>query len=282
MFDNRLLAISPLFAKIGVLDKINFLIKLFYVANLMIFYRVFCARKITFRLLMVQHFGDKIYSVDYYGNRLYLKFVDLIMGLNNTQRESDIKYDEYISKGDVVCDVGAHIGTHTLKMMDCVGNDGVVVAIEPDLTNFGLLALNLGNINTKTTIIILNNALATKNDIMKLYHQVRSGFSSMHYSLKRQTEKYSLVNAITFSTLFDKLNNIDINLMKVDIEGAEEELFLNEVKTWEMKKIKIIILDTHSGVDYDKITTHLSNYGYKFKLKNDKYYFYLPGDDRFI
>ncbi len=68
--------------------------------------------------------------------------------------------------------------------------------------------------------------------------------------------------------------------MKVDIEGAEEQLILSEINIWK-KKIKLLIVDTQSGVDYTKIVIHLSEYNYKFKVKNDKFYFYLHGDTRF-
>jgi precorrin-6B methylase 2 len=48
-----------------------------------------------------------------------------------------------LKSGDVVFDVGAHIGTFSLKAARLVGEDGLVVALEPELENCNLLEVNV-------------------------------------------------------------------------------------------------------------------------------------------
>ena len=46
-----------------------------------------------------------------------------------------------LSKGDVVIDVGAHIGKYTITLAKVVGPEGLVIAIEPNPINFAFLLL---------------------------------------------------------------------------------------------------------------------------------------------
>jgi len=43
----------------------------------------------------------------------------------------------------VVFDVGAHIGSFSLKAARMVGEDGLVIAMEPELENYRLLQENV-------------------------------------------------------------------------------------------------------------------------------------------
>jgi protein-L-isoaspartate O-methyltransferase len=45
----------------------------------------------------------------------------------------------FVRPGDVVLDVGAHIGYYTLLLSRLVGDQGRVYAFEPDPSNFALL-----------------------------------------------------------------------------------------------------------------------------------------------
>jgi FkbM family methyltransferase len=49
-----------------------------------------------------------------------------------------------VDEGDLVFDVGAHIGTFAIPLAGAVGKHGRVVAIEADADNFSLLTRNLG------------------------------------------------------------------------------------------------------------------------------------------
>jgi FkbM family methyltransferase len=49
----------------------------------------------------------------------------------------------HIKRGSTVVDIGAHIGTHSVPYMRAVGNEGMVIAIEPNPVNFCCLLFNM-------------------------------------------------------------------------------------------------------------------------------------------
>ena len=66
-------------------------------------------------------------------------------------------------EGDVVIDVGAHIGPYTLKASKRVGLNGKIIAIEADPENFDILNRNI-QLNKLTNVIALNYAVYSKED----------------------------------------------------------------------------------------------------------------------
>ena len=61
-------------------------------------------------------------------------------------------------EGDIVVDVGAHVGHYTLISSKRVGQNGKVVAIEADPDNFEMLNRNI-KLNGLTNVIPLNYAV---------------------------------------------------------------------------------------------------------------------------
>src|SRR5215216_2460824 len=86
-----------------------------------------------------------------------------------TFHEDDIIEHNFTPKnGDIVIDVGAHIGPYTLKASKLVGLNGKVVAIEAAPDNFDILNRNI-QLNKLTNVIALNYAAYSKEDKIKLY-----------------------------------------------------------------------------------------------------------------
>lgn len=77
-----------------------------------------------------------------FGNKLFLGKKGLAMSISHYGKyeETEAKImEQKISKGDIVVDVGANIGIHTLNMAKIVGKTGKVFAFEPEITNFEIL-----------------------------------------------------------------------------------------------------------------------------------------------
>src|SRR5690606_34858412 len=67
---------------------------------------------------------------------------------------------KYIKEGDVVLDVGANIGFHTLYFAELVGTSGKVFAIEPIDINFNALTVNC-NLNNFSNIYAFKNVFGS-------------------------------------------------------------------------------------------------------------------------
>jgi len=73
-----------------------------------------------------------------------------------------------LKAGDVVLDVGAHIGSFSIKASRLVGREELVVAVEPEIENYRMLAENI-RINGLGNVVPLLMALSDIPGQAKLY-----------------------------------------------------------------------------------------------------------------
>ena len=177
-----------------------------------------------------------------FGNKLFLNKKGLALSISHygTYEQSEAKVmEEKIKGGNIVVDVGANIGLHTLNMARIVGNTGQVFAFEPDPSNFKILGKNV-KVNNYKNIILEQKAVGDKHGRATLYQSDDPGRHRIFPQTKAkgqvQVELTSLDKYFIDSNLVDK-----INFIKIDIEGLEfsvlkgmENILKNN------KKIKIL------------------------------------------
>ncbi|HLD72463.1 MAG TPA: FkbM family methyltransferase [Candidatus Nanoarchaeia archaeon] len=124
-----------------------------------------------------------------------------------------------VKKGDIVVDIGAHIGYYTLILAKLVGEQGKVYAFEADPANFALLKRNVG-INGYKNVIMEQKAVSNSSGKVKLYLGKER---STHHSIRKN--KYSGEDYVSVETirLDDYFKDISIHFAKIDIEGGEFE-----------------------------------------------------------
>ncbi len=71
-------------------------------------------------------------------------------------------FERMLKKGDIVYDIGAHVGYFTLLASVLVGDEGKVIAFEPSLRNFLFLKKHI-KINKLKNVICLNVAVSNKS-----------------------------------------------------------------------------------------------------------------------
>jgi FkbM family methyltransferase len=150
--------------------------------------------------------------------------------------------------GDVMVDVGANIGYFTLLAAAIVGPKGKVVAVEahPDL--FALLRRNVV-MNGHRSLVTLCNAAAWSKPGRLPFHQ-RVGYAS-NSSLASagpsglqnlgDTEEVTQVDAVVLDDVLDGLERIDV--MKIDVEGAEIQAFRGLSRTLEARPAMKIMFE---------------------------------------
>ncbi len=139
-------------------------------------------------------------------------------------------YDEAarIQKGQIVLDVGAHIGIFALHAASLVGKHGRVIAIEPEDENFRLLMANcrlsgLRNVNP------FNVALSSSVGKRKLRiftlggtaAHVLEGSAAERKSRRRPGCRIALVDSETIGSIVEKLRLETVDVIKIDVEGHE-------------------------------------------------------------
>lgn len=128
-------------------------------------------------------------------------------------------FQERIKPGDIVLDIGAHIGYYTLMAAKRVGNSGKVYAFEPNMDNSALLTKNL-KLNKYKNVVLINKAIAQSSKKAKLFlSRVSTGMHSL-IDIDNDSENTTLIDTVSLDKFFGK-NPPPISVIKMDIEGGE-------------------------------------------------------------
>ncbi len=177
-----------------------------------------------------------------FGNKLFLSKKGLALTVSHygTYEELEAKImEEKIEIGNIVVDVGANIGLHTLNMARIVGNAGQVFAFEPDPSNFEILKKNV-KINNYKNIILEQKAVGDKHGRTTLYQSDHPGKHRI-FPQTEQAKSQVQVELTNLDNYFDSDMTDKINFIKIDVEGLEFSVLKgmkNILKN--SKKIKIL------------------------------------------
>src|ERR687891_2365945 len=187
-----------------------------------------------------------------------------------TIHEDDIIEHFTPKQGDIVVDIGAHIGLYTIISSKRVGANGKVVAIEAHPSNFEMLKSNI-KLNQLTNVIPLNYAVYSKETKIKLYlPEVESGYTIYNTIMSNRAgteDKFVDVNAQTVDYLL-QLNKItDVNWVKIDVEGAEFEVLKGASNVLSKSKDIALLIEVHGLDNYRPILEFLGSYNFKIEFE---------------
>jgi FkbM family methyltransferase len=155
--------------------------------------------------------------------------------------------------GDIVVDVGAHIGLYTLIAAKRVGSSGKVIAIEPDPDNCNLLKRNI-ELNRLTNVTILERAAFSSDSKLKLYLPGKErGFTKLSTTMANRatTENFLEIDASTLDHLMLMQGITQVNWIKIDVEGAELEVLKGATVTLSASKNIALLVEVHNVNDID-------------------------------
>ena len=173
---------------------------------------------------------------------------------NFTQSKCLDKFLTFIEKNALkfnhVLDIGAWVGTWTMKINPFCGR---VIAFEPDPLHYECLVQNVPE-------EVETHQLAVGND-KKMISLSEDNFT--------QAKRVLGEGNIPMVTL-DSLNFIDVDLIKIDVEGYEMEVLKGADKTLENVKYLMIELNNNSkkyGSSYLEIEKYLRKKGFRVMIK---------------
>jgi FkbM family methyltransferase len=210
-------------------------------------------------------------SVPKYDYKFYCRInrEDLVFMTNH---EDDIIEHFTPKQGDIVVDIGAHMGRYTIISSKRVGTNGKVVAIEAHPGNFEMLNRNI-KLNQLTNVIPLNYAVYSKETKIKLYlPEEDSGFTIYNTIMSNRAgteDKFVEVNANTLDCLL-QLNQIreeEVNWVKIDVEGAEFEVLKGATNVLSKSKDIALLIEIHGPDNYRPILNFLSLYNFKIDFE---------------
>lgn len=167
---------------------------------------------------------------------------------------------EYLSlnkiKPTLIIDCGANIGLTTIQFSIAFPNSKII-SIEPDEKNFKMLRDNTrGNLNITT----INKAIWSGVTSLKIDRSFRDGQEWSVRTIKESSLANNTVQTITILKLLEESKCSKIDFLKIDIEGAEAELFNNESNYEFLNYTNCIAIEIHDEcVDRNKIYTILKS-----------------------
>jgi FkbM family methyltransferase len=129
-------------------------------------------------------------------------------------------FKKVLKQGDRVIDIGANIGWFTLLSARIVGRSGLVVSFEPEPENFSLLTKSICK-NRFSNVISFNEVVSDIDGSQMLNLSQRSDLHSIVHDFGGER---ILVQASKLETVAKRLNLDRVDLVKIDVEGAEPQV----------------------------------------------------------
>lgn len=144
---------------------------------------------------------------------------------SGNERPHQMRFKELLTEGDVIIDIGANWGLHTLYTSTLVGKTGKVVSVEPFLPAFVELEWHIAKNNCKN-VVALNFAVGEFDGEIKIFSKDNSSQGVVFdcVNKKETMEGESFVEQKKLDTIVQELKLKKIDLIKVDVEGAEHHV----------------------------------------------------------
>ena len=191
----------------------------------------------------------------------------------HSQASSLKKYIDSKLKRGLIIDAGANIGAASI-FFHLTFKNVCVFAIEPDTFNFELLESNTINIWNQ---INFQGALSSTDGYLYLIDPLTG---NMDFRTQNEKSTNSIkVKSICIPTILQLLSSIDITpfILKIDIEGAEDELFSKNID-W-IAQFPLIIIELHawmlpfSGSNFNFVKA-ISNYDFDILIRGENLFLY--------
>jgi FkbM family methyltransferase len=160
-----------------------------------------------------------------------------------------------VNRGDIVYDVGAHVGYFTIIFSKLVGPTGRVYSFEPFSDNARYIFKHV-ELNGLNNVTVIKAGIGEKNESAFFRRQDHTATVRMDASEGELCEVYNLVSYIESNALEEP------SLIKMDIEGAEA-IALPSIKEFLRKRRIKLLISTHSDRITDGVVELLNSLGYE-------------------
>lgn len=176
-----------------------------------------------------------------------------------------------------VVDVGANVGYTSIYFSNKFPN-ARVFSFEPEPESFDLL---LKNAEAYSNVILSNEAIWSVKTKLSASSEK---YDSWSFGLKESSEEGLGENfqAIAVNDILERIDG-EIDILKMDIEGAEKDLFIPENTAW-LKFVKVIIIELHDrkipgcseslykSLIFNEIKFTQKNEGYNTVIYNESFF----------
>jgi FkbM family methyltransferase len=201
---------------------------------------------------------------------------DMVEYVSLISREENILSRFTPQLGEIVIDIGAHLGRYSIIGSKRVGKKGKVISIEANPDVYQILIKNI-SLNELNNVLMLNNAAFSKHTKIKFYkgsfgniqnNQFGTVMTDIDNFSTKGLDEYVEVSALTVDSILLE-QGLDINRIKwikIDVEGAEFEVVKGCKNLLSTTNELAILVEIHNLSDgttyYEKIKEYLENNGF--------------------
>ncbi|MCJ1805681.1 FkbM family methyltransferase [Flavobacterium covae] len=163
---------------------------------------------------------------------------------------------------EYIIDAGGNVGYTSVYFKSIFPKVNLAI-IEPSSTNFCMIQNNF--LQNNIDAHLFKGGLWNKNTSLKIVHDFRD---QSDWAIRvEESEIQSDLKAFTVDFILEDTNFKNIDILKIDIEGSEKQIFSKNGSIDFLKKTKCIAIEIHDEFDCrEDIMTLLANYG--FELTN--------------
>jgi FkbM family methyltransferase len=175
-------------------------------------------------------------------------------------------YDiNYGSSPEIIFDCGANIGLTTVFYANRFP-EAKIIAVEPEAANFELLEKNTASY---PNVHLYQAGLWNKVTGLKIEDRRYGEWGFMVSEVPEGTP--GAVKAITIPELMRQQQCETIDILKIDIEGSEKELFASGYETW-LPKVKTLVIELHDRMREGASLSFfraLTKYNFSLEIKGE-------------
>jgi FkbM family methyltransferase len=129
-------------------------------------------------------------------------------------------FGHLIRPGDRCVDVGANVGVHAVRLARLTGQDGEVIAIEPDPDVVRRTQRNI-TLNGLANVRVISAAASDLSGEMRLYRPGPGDTNRARASLHHHPYLTGVTTTVPVVTVDDVCAGAPVSLIKIDVEGHE-------------------------------------------------------------
>ena len=194
-------------------------------------------------------FGGRLASFKLSDGSKFAYPADSIIGFalfNGTFESAELRFiRENLKPGGVFLDIGANAGIYSIIAAKSVGPGGRVVAFEPDSRNLELLRRNI-ELNQLSNVTVVSKAVSNTVGSSPLAISRDGAMSSLAQTnhATQIVEKWETVETTTLDAAIRALDVAHVDLIKIDVEGAEMLVFEGARETLEENRAALILFES--------------------------------------
>ncbi|MCL2754088.1 MAG: FkbM family methyltransferase [Oscillospiraceae bacterium] len=188
-----------------------------------------------------------------------------------------LKAGDKIAEGEFFIDAGAFKGDTVEEFIALTqGKFARVVAIEPDISNYTLLRRKFYAYGSELFVPVHGAAWNTDEMLTFAVKSGKAGFVQLAVMGKEVAGRTVSVQGVTVDSLAARTPDLKPTYIKIDVEGAEEQVLLGGRETIAKHRPRMLLSLYHRSADLFKLPllVHEMYSGYKFALRKTRC---LPG-----